>query len=76
MSSTPRIGPHWSAPPLSETLIHNARIRTMDPTAPHATWALLRGGKIAALGVGTPPEAGHKIDAGGRLVLPGFQDAR
>lgn len=75
MSSTPRIGPHWSAPPLSETLIHNARIRTMDPTAPHGTWALLRGGKIAALGVGTPPEAGHKIDAGGRLVLPGFQDA-
>jgi predicted amidohydrolase YtcJ len=60
---------------LSDTLIHNARIRTMDPTNPEAEWILLRGGKIAALGKGNPPKAGHKIDAGGRLVLPGFQDA-
>ncbi len=60
---------------MTETLIHNARIRTMDPTAPDATWVLLRKGKVAAIGQGTPPEAPHKIDAGGRLVLPGFQDA-
>ena len=60
---------------MSETLIHNARIRTMDPTAPLAEWLLMRGGKIAALGLGTPPHAANRIDAGGRLVLPGFQDA-
>jgi predicted amidohydrolase YtcJ len=60
---------------LADTLIHNARIRTMDPTAPHATWVLLRGGKVAGLGQGVPPDADQKIDAGGRLVLPGFQDA-
>jgi predicted amidohydrolase YtcJ len=60
---------------LSETLIHNARIRTIDPTAPVADWVLIRNGIIAAIGRGTPPEAGNRIDAGGRLVLPGFQDA-
>lgn len=47
----------------------------MDPTSPHADWVLVRDGRIAALGSGAPPEAAHRIDAGGRLVLPGFQDA-
>ncbi|MCX7288233.1 MAG: amidohydrolase [Rhodobacterales bacterium] len=60
---------------MSETLIHNACIRTMDPTAPVADWVLLRDGKVAALGQGVPPDVPRKIDAGGRLVLPGFQDA-
>jgi len=60
---------------MSDTLIHNARIRTMDPTAPEADWLLIRGERIAALGRGTAPETARKIDAGGRLVLPGFQDA-
>ena len=60
---------------MSETLIHNARIRTMDPTFPLAEWLLMRDGKIAALGSGPPPNAARRIDAGGRLVLPGFQDS-
>jgi predicted amidohydrolase YtcJ len=60
---------------LADTLIHNARIRTMDPATPFAEWVLIRGGKIAALGQGIPPDAPHRIDAAGRLVLPGFQDA-
>jgi len=60
---------------LPETLIHNARIRTMDPTAPLADWVLIGDGRIVCLGQGTPPDAQHRIDAGGRLVLPGFQDA-
>jgi predicted amidohydrolase YtcJ len=47
----------------------------MDPAAPHAEWILVRNGKIAALGMGTAPDAPNRIDAGGRLVLPGFQDA-
>jgi predicted amidohydrolase YtcJ len=60
---------------LADTLIHNGCIRTMDPAQPHAAWVLLRDGKVAALGQGAPPDAPRKIDAGGRLVLQGFQDA-
>lgn len=57
------------------TLIHNAKIRTMDPARPCANWLLIRAGIIAALGQGTAPDAARKIDAGGRLLLPGLQDA-
>jgi predicted amidohydrolase YtcJ len=60
---------------LTDTLIHNARIRTMDPTAPFATWVLIRDQTVMALGSGALPDAACRIDAGGRLVLPGFQDA-
>jgi len=47
----------------------------MDPTNPFAEWLLIRQGRIAALGIGHPPDAANRIDAGNRLVLPGFQDA-
>lgn len=60
---------------MADTVVFNARIRTMDPTRPRADWVLIRNGSIAALGTGAPPEAEERIDAGGRLVLPGFQDA-
>ncbi|MBN8631103.1 MAG: amidohydrolase [Rhodobacterales bacterium] len=60
---------------MTDTLIHGARIRTMDPSAPEADWLLIKSGRITALGRGTAPDAARKIDAGGRLVLPGFQDA-
>ena len=61
-------------------LIENAVIRTMDPARPQARAILLRDGRVIALSddprglrdrVGGLP----RIDAGGRLVLPGFQDA-
>ncbi|MFN4099573.1 MAG: amidohydrolase [Pararhodobacter sp.] len=60
---------------MSDLLIHNAQLRSMDPACPRAEWVLIRGGVIVALGDGAPPGAAEKIDAGGRLVLPGFQDA-
>jgi predicted amidohydrolase YtcJ len=60
---------------LADLVIRNARIRTMDPARPMADWLLARGGRIVALGSGAPPDAARVIDAGGRLVLPGFQDA-
>ena len=47
----------------------------MDPARPHAEWLLVEGGRIRALGQGAPPSADRVIDAGGRLVLPGFQVA-
>ncbi len=60
---------------MADLLIRNARIRTMDPATPWAEWLLVREGKVAAVGQGEPPAASEVIDAGGRLVLPGFQDA-
>lgn len=60
---------------MADLLLRNARIRTMDQSAPWAEWLLVREGRVAALGLGQPPEAAEVIDAGGRLVLPGFQDA-
>ena len=32
---------------MADTLLHNARIRTMDPTRPTAEWLLIRDGRIA-----------------------------
>jgi predicted amidohydrolase YtcJ len=60
---------------LADLVIHNARIRTMDPANPLADWLLAKGGRIVALGQGEAPDATERIDAQGRLVLPGFQDA-
>ena len=60
---------------MADLLLHNARIRTMHPAQPFAEWLLARDGRILARGAGTPPDAAERIDAGGRLVLPGFQDA-
>ena len=60
---------------MADRLIHNARIRTMDPSRPFAEWLMMRGGRVVALGTGLPPDTADRIDAGGRLVLPGFQDA-
>ncbi len=60
---------------MADLLLRNARIRTMDQATPWAEWLLVRDGRVAALGTGASPDAGAVIDAGGRLVLPGFQDA-
>ena len=60
---------------MTDTLLHNARIHTMDPARPRADWMLIRGGVIVALGQGAGPDGANRIDAGGRVVLPGFQDA-
>ena len=65
---------------MTDVLIENADIRTMDPARPAARSILVRDGRILALS-GDPKGLRHTanrpeiIDAGGRLVLPGFQDA-
>lgn len=60
-------------------LIHNARIRTMDPSRPQAGAILLQDGRIRALGevetLAALAPGARRLDAGGRLALPGFQDA-
>lgn len=60
---------------MTDLLIHNADIRTMNPIAPRANWLWVRGEKITALGQGAPPDCAQSLDAKGRLILPGFQDA-
>ena len=61
-----------------KTLLTNARIRTMDPARPLAEALLIDGDRILAVGSAAGMAgfgADRVIDAGGRLVLPGFQDA-
>jgi predicted amidohydrolase YtcJ len=61
-------------------IIVNAKIHTMDPGRPHADAVAISGNRIAALGSSEEIRAlagsdTRVIDAGGRLVLPGFNDA-
>lgn len=68
--------PSKSAP---ELIVVNGDIRTMDGLTPRAEALAVSGGRVAALGTTADIKAlaGKKtrvVDAGGRLVLPGFQD--
>lgn len=64
----------------ADLIVLNADIRTMDGRHPRAGAMAVAGGRILALGdeadmrALAAPDA-RVIDAGGRLVLPGFQDA-
>ena len=64
---------------MAELVITNGDIRTLDPLRPRVSALLIRAGRIVATGddamVRTMASPGCPvIDAGGRLVLPGFQD--
>lgn len=63
-----------------DLIIHNANIHTMDAARPNADAILIRAGRIAAVGTavemhGLAHLGARRLDAGGRLLLPGFQDA-
>lgn len=63
-----------------DLVIVNATVRTMDPRTPVAEALAIVGNRIAAAGstdeIRRLAGAGTRvIDAGGRLVLPGFNDA-
>ena len=65
--------------PLPDLIIINADIVTMDPLTPKAEALAVADGRVAALGKTAEIKAlagdgTRVIDAGGRLVLPGFQD--
>ncbi|WP_395672899.1 amidohydrolase [Phenylobacterium sp.] len=57
----------------------NARIWTLDPARPRAQAALVRAGRVVAVGSNAEVlgQAGRvrRFDAGGRTVVPGFIDA-
>lgn len=65
---------------MPDLLILNANIHTLDALRPTAQAILIRDRRIVMLGSSDQVKScsragGHIIDAGGRLVLPGFQDA-
>ncbi len=62
-----------------DLIVLNARIRQMDPARPTATALAVSDERIVSLGDDATIAAlagpgTRRIDAGGRLVLPGFQD--
>jgi predicted amidohydrolase YtcJ len=64
----------------ADTLIVNARVNTLDPRRPRADAIAIKGERILA--VGSESELGslknektRVIDAGGRTVIPGLNDA-
>src|SRR3569623_1897462 len=65
--------------PAPDLIVVNGNIVTMDPLAPRVEALAVRGGRVSAHGT-TAAIRRHAasgslgIDAGGRLVLPGFQD--
>jgi hypothetical protein len=65
-------------PPL---LLHNARIYTLDPAQPRTSALLIDDGKIRAIGAdddllnATFPPGTTRINAEGRVILPGLTDA-
>jgi hypothetical protein len=68
-----------AAAPAEQLLITNARVWTADPVRPWAETILVDGNRIAAVGSALQVEPlgkeARRIDAGGRLLVPGFIDA-
>lgn len=63
----------------ADTVLLNARIYTVNPRQPWAEALAVRGGNIVAVGTAAQMQkyrgpSSKVIDAGGRLVLPGFTD--
>jgi len=61
-------------------ILHNARVLTMEPSAPTAGAVAIRADRIAAVGgddavCALAGERTTILDCGGRVVLPGFIDA-
>lgn len=63
-----------------DLIIFNADVRTMDPSHPRADAVGITGNRIAQVGqskdlVARADKKTRMIDAGGKLLLPGFNDA-
>jgi predicted amidohydrolase YtcJ len=64
----------------ADTLIVNARVNTLDPRKPRAEAIAIKGERIIAVGSAAELEVHRNmntrvIDAGGRTVIPGINDA-
>lgn len=60
---------------LTPLILTNAQMRTLDPARPLADAIAIQGDRIVAVGKAHEMPDGHRIDLGGRLVLPGFTDS-
>ena len=63
---------------MTDLILRNAHIWTGDDAAPHAGTAVVRDGRFVFVGRESDaalPSGAEVIDAGGRLVLPGFTDS-
>jgi len=63
-----------------ELILHNANIFTVDSAQPHAQAVAIANGRFLAVGsnseiLNLSAPSVHKIDLGGKTVLPGFNDA-
>jgi len=66
--------------PSADLIIRNAKVWTVDKTLPNAHAVAILGERIVAVGGNTDVEAWRGpqtrvLDAGGKLLLPGFNDA-
>src|SRR6266496_250735 len=59
---------------MTDLVLVNASVLTMDPARPRASAVSVAGGRITALDE-VPAGAEHVVDLGGATVLPGFHDA-
>src|ERR1700760_4266185 len=60
--------------PMTDLVLVNANVLTMDPNRPRATAVAMAQGRITALDE-VPPGAARVADLHGATVLPGFHDA-
>ncbi|WP_018685508.1 amidohydrolase [Actinokineospora enzanensis] len=59
-----------------DTVLENARVRTVDPDRPHAERVGIHHGRVVGLdGELDGVQANERIDLGGKCVVPGFNDA-
>ncbi len=70
----------WSGGTPASLVIVNARVWTVDPSRPEAEAVAIHGDRITAVGSGAEVERWRGpntrvVDAGGRFVMPGFNDA-
>src|SRR5258708_28604086 len=66
--------------PAADLIIQNARVWTVDPSRPEAEAVAILGDRIVAVGSSQqvdPWRGSHTrlVDAGGKRLLPGFNDA-
>jgi predicted amidohydrolase YtcJ len=79
VSSIPCLLQGQTKPEPAETIIRNARIYTVDVKQPWAEAVAIRDGRIVAVGTAKQIDvyrgsSTKVLNAGGRLVLPGFTD--
>jgi predicted amidohydrolase YtcJ len=59
---------------MTDLVLVNATVLTMDPSRPRASAVAVAGGRITVLDE-VPAGSEHVVDLGGATVLPGFHDA-